>query len=127
MGRQNGLGIREQTIRLLYSTFFLRFVWTLTLIPHEFMLGRVTKYPTLLTVIELMRRCGWALLRVEHEHLNNTRGYRHLETVPLYFDTPIVEKERKAGVGVGGGGRLTLEVAGGVFIVIIVTLGAALL
>jgi hypothetical protein len=117
------------------ADLFLRFVWTLTLIPQQFIVSRLTKYPTALTAIELTRRCAWALLRVENEHLNNTRGYRHLDSVPLFFDTPIVEKTKaagKEGAAASGDGRgalirLSLEVAGGVLIIVVVTLGAALL
>jgi hypothetical protein len=34
-----------------------------------------------------------ACLRVEHEHLVNTQGYRRVDIVPLHFDTPLENQE----------------------------------
>ena len=38
------------------------------------------------------------MLRVENEHLNNTRGFRHVKFTPLYFDKPPPPAKEANGV-----------------------------
>ncbi|CAK9099574.1 SPX and EXS domain-containing protein 1 [Durusdinium trenchii] len=67
------------------ADFCLRYTWALTVVPsvnETFVLSTGA-----LTALEVTRRSFWGVLRVENEHLNNTRSYRSTEYIPLYFDT----------------------------------------
>ncbi|GBG28204.1 Xenotropic and polytropic retrovirus receptor 1-like [Hondaea fermentalgiana] len=67
--------------------FFLRYLWTVTLLP-SMTLGKTWLFSTTpLIMFEVMRRTMWGLIRVENEHLSNTRGYRANGFIPLYFST----------------------------------------
>ena len=37
--------------------------------------------------LELFRRTIWGFFRLEHEHRQNTEGYRRVGVVPLHFNT----------------------------------------
>jgi len=85
--------------RLYYGAMvldlFLRFAWSLTLIPQlGVLLGTLgsSYMPMMLGWLELCRRAMWSVLRVEYEHLSNTQGYRRVDYVPLHFETSIHSK-----------------------------------
>jgi hypothetical protein len=67
----------------------LRFMWVLTLIPPQS--GAKFELPAYLSaismVLELFRRTIWSFFRLEHEHRQNTDGYRRVGVVPLHFNT----------------------------------------
>ena len=87
----------------------LRFLWTLTLVPsiNLFLAGGaspgvasdeqspLSMYVTaLISWAEICRRSMWACLRVEHEHLVNTQGFRRVDFVPLHFDSSMVADDK---------------------------------
>lgn len=37
--------------------------------------------------VELFRRTIWSFFRLEHEHRQNTQGFRRVNVVPLHFNT----------------------------------------
>jgi len=47
---------------------------------------------TLVIGLELVRRCFWAVLRLEAEHLYNTEGFRRIDNVPMHFDRKAQEE-----------------------------------
>jgi len=64
--------------------FFLRYFWAFTLAPtirSSFLLS----IRGFATGMEVIRRTFWGVIRVENEHLNNTREFRHVKFIPLYF------------------------------------------
>jgi len=69
--------------------FFLRFMWTTTLIPSEHMLHQMPTFYSVITpftfAAEVCRRAMWSVLRLESEHLH-TEGFRRVQVVPLHFD-----------------------------------------
>jgi hypothetical protein len=77
------------TQRWIYRTaivldLFMRFAWSLTLIPAK-LFGAVN--PTfVLGTTELCRRAMWCIIRVEFEHASNEHEYRRVEHVPSLFE-----------------------------------------
>ncbi len=67
----------------------LRFMWVLTLIPPQS--GATFELPAYLSAIsmtvELFRRTIWSFFRLEHEHRQNTSGFRRVNFVPLHFNS----------------------------------------
>jgi len=67
----------------------LRFMWVLTLVPPQS--GASFELPAYLSAIsmtvELFRRTIWGFFRLEHEHRQNTEGFRRVNVVPLHFNT----------------------------------------
>ena len=74
---------------VMAANFILRFMWVLTLIPPQS--GAKFELPAYLSTIsmtlELFRRTLWSFFRLEHEHMQNTNGYRRVGVVPLHFNT----------------------------------------
>mmetsp|Transcript_10170 Transcript_10170/g.16645 ORF Transcript_10170/g.16645 Transcript_10170/m.16645 type:complete len:399 (-) Transcript_10170:2072-3268(-) len=78
----------------IVADFFGRYLWALTLVTNYWLLsGGVA------TALEVVRRSFWGVIRVENEHLNNTRNYRNVNFIPLYFDTPVATKGKDKVVG----------------------------
>ncbi|KAG1684111.1 hypothetical protein DVH05_011855 [Phytophthora capsici] len=71
----------------IVADLFLRFAWTLTLIPPR---GAARWLPLYLQpftmVLELFRRTFWSFFRLENEHLRNTQGFRRVDFIPLHYD-----------------------------------------
>lgn len=67
----------------------LRFMWVLTLIPPQS--GAQFELPAYLSAVsmtvELFRRTMWGFFRLEHEHRQNTEGFRRVTFIPLHFNT----------------------------------------
>ena len=70
----------------MMADFFLRFLWTVSLVPASATIGlgvflhdNVVPW---LGFIEIARRAMWSIFRLENEHLTNTSGYRRLKYVP---------------------------------------------
>mmetsp|Transcript_32768 Transcript_32768/g.81375 ORF Transcript_32768/g.81375 Transcript_32768/m.81375 type:complete len:718 (-) Transcript_32768:130-2283(-) len=83
----------------IFLDFFLRFIWTTTLIPSERMLKQMPAFFHIISpftaAAEVCRRGMWSVLRVESEHLS-TEGYRRVQSVPLDFDdTYASQRESK--------------------------------
>ncbi|OWZ05691.1 hypothetical protein PHMEG_00022170 [Phytophthora megakarya] len=80
----------------IIADLFLRFAWTLTLIPPR---GAARWLPLYLQpftmVLELFRRTFWSFFRLENEHLRNTQGFRRVDFIPLHYDHGVgdVDKE----------------------------------
>ena len=74
----------------MVADFFLRFLWTVSLVPASASVGFGVflhdKIVPWLGFIEIFRRSMWSVFRLENEHLNNTSGYRRSKYVPLHFD-----------------------------------------
>ncbi len=74
---------------VMAADLILRFMWVLTLIPPQS--GAKFELPAYLSaismVLELFRRTIWSFFRLEHEHRQNTNGYRRVGVVPLHFNT----------------------------------------
>eukprot|EP00736_Rhodelphis_marinus_P006340 Rmarinus@m.1259 len=88
----------------MVADFFLRFLWTLTLVPaagHPLLSGFVQRYlDPFLMVIEIFRRSMWGCFRLEYEHISNSLEFRHLDFVPLRFETSTrVRTEEKKVLG----------------------------
>ncbi|DBA02069.1 TPA: hypothetical protein N0F65_000316 [Lagenidium giganteum] len=86
------LGDRQMFARKWYyylailADLFLRFSWTLTLIPPRSS-GWLPLYLQPFTmVLELFRRTFWSFFRLENEHLRNTQGFRRIDFIPLHYD-----------------------------------------
>lgn len=43
-------------------------------------------------ILELFRRTIWGFFRLEHEHRQNTQGFRRVNVVPLHFNTGHTHK-----------------------------------
>jgi len=85
----------------IFLDFFMRYLWTVTLLPSTDLNHTWIFSTGGLICLEIIRRTFWGVIRVENEHLNNTRMYRDVEFVPLYFDSwqkqsQDKEKEEKA-------------------------------
>lgn len=82
----------------IIADLFLRFAWTLTLIPPR---GAARWLPLYLQpftmVLELFRRTFWSFFRLENEHLRNTQGFRRVDFIPLHYDHGVGDAEDKAG------------------------------
>lgn len=76
--------------------FFLRFMWTTTLIPSERMLRQMPTFFPLISpftaAAEVCRRAMWSVFRVESEHLHS-EGFRRVQLVPLHFDDASTRRE----------------------------------
>ncbi|KAI9917628.1 hypothetical protein PsorP6_013011 [Peronosclerospora sorghi] len=76
----------------MVADLFLRFAWTLTLVPPR---GAVRWLPLYLQpvtmVLELFRRTFWSFFRLENEHLRNTQGFRRVDFIPLHYDHGVGE------------------------------------
>ena len=63
----------------------------LTLLPPQS--GAKFELPAYLSAIsmtvELFRRTIWSFFRLEHEHRQNTQGFRRVNVVPLHFNTGV--------------------------------------
>lgn len=74
---------------VIAADLVLRFMWVLTLIPPQS--GAKFELPAYLSAIsmtvELFRRTIWSFFRLEHEHRQNTQGFRRVNVVPLHFNT----------------------------------------
>eukprot|EP00970_Alexandrium_tamarense_P012905 scaffold3146_cov186-Alexandrium_tamarense.AAC.6 len=74
---------------VMAADLVLRFMWVLTLIPPQS--GARFELPAYLSAIsmtvELFRRTIWSFFRLEHEHRQNTSGFRRVNVVPLHFST----------------------------------------
>mmetsp|Transcript_15878 Transcript_15878/g.33577 ORF Transcript_15878/g.33577 Transcript_15878/m.33577 type:complete len:856 (-) Transcript_15878:67-2634(-) len=74
---------------VICADLVLRFMWVLTLIPPQS--GAKFELPAYLSaismVVELFRRTIWSFFRLEHEHRQNTEGFRRVNVVPLHFNT----------------------------------------
>ncbi|CAI5710773.1 unnamed protein product [Peronospora effusa] len=82
----------------IVADLFLRFAWTLTLIPPRGAAHWLPLYLQPFTmVLELFRRTFWSFFRLENEHLRNTQGFRRVDFIPLHYDHGVgdVEKDMK--------------------------------
>eukprot|EP00658_Telonema_sp_P-2_P006906 TRINITY_DN12595_c0_g1_i1.p1 TRINITY_DN12595_c0_g1~~TRINITY_DN12595_c0_g1_i1.p1 ORF type:complete len:762 (+),score=173.48 TRINITY_DN12595_c0_g1_i1:164-2449(+) len=92
-------GCLRETLMFKYRAFyyiaifldvFLRFLWVITLVPHNskapFGTDFVATISPFLGYAEILRRTMWGFIRVENEHLSNFSGYRKVKFVPLPFD-----------------------------------------
>jgi hypothetical protein len=71
----------------MVADLFLRFSWTLTLIPPRSSRDWLPRYVAPATmVLELFRRTFWSFFRLENEHLRNTQGFRRVDFIPLHYD-----------------------------------------
>lgn len=71
----------------IVADLFLRFSWTLTLIPPRSSRDWLPRYVAPVTmVLELFRRTFWSFFRLENEHLRNTQGFRRVDFIPLHYD-----------------------------------------
>ncbi|POM65962.1 EXS domain containing hypothetical protein [Phytophthora palmivora] len=79
----------------IMADLFLRFAWTLTLIPPR---GAARWLPLYLQpftmVLELFRRTFWSFFRLENEHLRNTQGFRRVDFIPLHYDHGVGDVEK---------------------------------
>lgn len=73
----------------IFADMFLRFAWTLTLIPPHATSTLPLYLQPVTMVIELFRRTFWGILRLENEHLHNTQGFRHADFIPLHYDDEV--------------------------------------
>uniref|UniRef100_K3WSV9 SPX domain-containing protein n=1 Tax=Globisporangium ultimum (strain ATCC 200006 / CBS 805.95 / DAOM BR144) TaxID=431595 RepID=K3WSV9_GLOUD len=70
----------------IVADLFLRFAWTMTLIPpHSSRMLPLYLLPFTM-VGELFRRTFWSFFRLENEHLRNTQGFRRVDFIPLHYD-----------------------------------------
>mmetsp|Transcript_25614 Transcript_25614/g.55321 ORF Transcript_25614/g.55321 Transcript_25614/m.55321 type:complete len:128 (+) Transcript_25614:3-386(+) len=73
---------------VMCADLVMRFMWVLTLVPPQS--GAKFELPAYLSAIsmtvELFRRTIWSFFRLEHEHRQNTEGFRRVNVVPLHFD-----------------------------------------
>jgi len=80
---------RSYYFMVISADLVLRFMWVLTLIPPQS--GAQFELPAYLSAIsmtvELFRRTIWSFFRLEHEHRQNTEGFRRVNVVPLHFNT----------------------------------------
>ncbi|CAI5731658.1 unnamed protein product [Hyaloperonospora brassicae] len=82
----------------IVADLFLRFAWTLTLIPPR---GAARWLPLYLQpftiVLELFRRTFWSFFRLENEHLRNTQGFRRVDFIPLHYDHGVGDVDKDVG------------------------------
>jgi len=80
---------KSQYYMVIAADLVLRFMWVLTLIPPDS--GAEFELPAYLSAlsmtVELFRRSIWSFFRLEHEHRQNTEGFRRVNVVPLHFNT----------------------------------------
>ena len=132
----------------MFSNFFLRFCWVLTLVPmalfeglhntatapssfFSYLLSSPSILITLLTAAELLRRFQWTLLRVEWEQIVKGSGFRMSYYAPMMFHQ---QQDGGGQGGAGGGDRggkssasVVLEVVLMVVLVLIVAVLGAIL
>jgi hypothetical protein len=80
--------------------FFLRFFWTMSFYAHM----HLELWASLTAFLELVRRIGWNLLRVENEQIGNAQRFKASVEVPLPFSDTIVRSPMskvKGGMGIG--------------------------
>lgn len=70
----------------IVADLFLRFAWTLTLIPPQSSRTLPLYLQPFTMVGELFRRTFWSFFRLENEHLRNTQGFRRVDFIPLHYD-----------------------------------------
>ncbi|KAG2763462.1 hypothetical protein JG687_00007931 [Phytophthora cactorum] len=81
----------------IVADLFLRFAWTLTLIPPRGVARWLPLYLQPFTmVLELFRRTFWSFFRLENEHLRNTQGFRRVDFIPLHYDHGVGDVEKKS-------------------------------
>ena len=90
MGSRRHAGLRDQLMypgRAVYylsmvADLFLRFAWSLTLVPRgdnaPFAPSVIVYLQPLLAMAEVIRRCMWGALRLEYEHIS-VIGYKKVE------------------------------------------------
>mmetsp|Transcript_23820 Transcript_23820/g.23590 ORF Transcript_23820/g.23590 Transcript_23820/m.23590 type:complete len:81 (+) Transcript_23820:1141-1383(+) len=69
----------------MISNLFLRFSWSLTLLPVQMFENRYLNNEVMLLVLcllEIFRRTIWTVLRVERESSENTEKYRKIDYIP---------------------------------------------
>ena len=71
---------------MIVSNFFARFTWSLTVSQKKIFPGNASQiFILVISMVEVLRRFQWALIRVENEHLNNVGHYRTSMEVPMPF------------------------------------------
>lgn len=70
-----------------------------------------------LAAVEIGRRTMWACLRLENEHLHNTENYRSVAFIPLYFDPPDDDADKKEKTNM----QTIVEIS--CFVIVVVALG----
>jgi xenotropic and polytropic retrovirus receptor 1 len=131
-------GLRDQLMypKALYYVaavldFFLRFAWTLTILPFTSTLVLLDHNRQdlillpLLYFLELFRRFIWGLIRVENEHVNNTEQFRREQHVPIFFDNAREASMRKRHTGNNYGVLAEASLFVGVVIVVSVLVANA--
>ncbi|TMW69362.1 hypothetical protein Poli38472_001518 [Pythium oligandrum] len=95
------LGDRQMFSRLwvyyaaILADFFLRFAWTLSLIPPHSSSSLPLYLQPFTMVIELFRRTFWGFFRLENEHLRNTQGFRRVDFIPLHYDHGVGDEREE--------------------------------
>ena len=129
----------------MFSNFFLRFCWVLTLVPLalfeglnstssspssflSYLLRSPSILITLLTAAELVRRFQWTLLRVEWEQIVKGSGFRMSYYAPMMFHQQQ-DGGGKGGAGSGGdrGGKSSASVVLEVVLMVVLVLIVAVL
>eukprot|EP00735_Rhodelphis_limneticus_P013844 TRINITY_DN779_c0_g1::TRINITY_DN779_c0_g1_i1::g.18421::m.18421 TRINITY_DN779_c0_g1::TRINITY_DN779_c0_g1_i1::g.18421 ORF type:complete len:669 (+),score=115.52,sp/Q55B06/SPXS1_DICDI/29.11/3e-80,EXS/PF03124.9/1.9e-74,SPX/PF03105.14/1e-12,SPX/PF03105.14/0.00027 TRINITY_DN779_c0_g1_i1:66-2072(+) len=109
----------------IFFDLFMRFMWTLTLVPSHQLLSNVfSSLPYILPVVELVRRSMWGCLRLEYEHLSNSLQFRNTDFIPLHFETPTPTDKAKE-IPVVQGYTVLAEVAAATLAVVILAVIAA--
>jgi len=104
------------------ADLFLRFTWTLTLLPsrnNPYFANILLALSPWLAAWEICRRTMWGCFRLENEHLHNSEGYRRVTFIPLYFDAP--EEEGETTNKRSSNWRSLIEIV--TFVLIVVALG----
>ncbi|TYZ53839.1 hypothetical protein PybrP1_009810, partial [[Pythium] brassicae (nom. inval.)] len=70
----------------IVADLFLRFAWTLSLVPPQSSRMLPLYLQPFTMVAELFRRTFWSFFRLENEHLRNTQGFRRVDFIPLHYD-----------------------------------------
>ena len=155
-GGEGGTGLRSTLLYgsalwyywAVFSNFFLRFCWVLTLVPFalfegfnsssaspssflSYLLRSPSILLTLLTAAELFRRFQWTLLRVEWEQIVKGSGFRMSYYAPMMFhEKDAAGKGGASGSGDRGGkssAGVVLEVVLMVVLVLVVAVLGAIL
>lgn len=93
----NYLGDRHMFGRLwvyyvaIVADLFLRFSWTLSLVPPNTSSTLPLYLQPFTMVLELFRRTFWSFFRLENEHLRNTQGFRRVDFIPLHYEQGVGE------------------------------------
>lgn len=75
----------------IVADLFLRFAWTLSLVPPQTSRMLPLYLQPFTMVAELFRRTFWSFFRLENEHLRNTQGFRRVDFIPLHYDHGVGE------------------------------------